>query len=159
MSRDSRSWRSAWRRTPEPLLPQALPESRHHPHPALRSALCSQGSLPPPCRVVCMLRLAIQPLLPALAPCAVYCEPLASSTTPNLGLGDYLGGAWPAAVPLDAEQSRPGRQVSFPICSLGFHGPQQAGTGLRAGFSVGWLCFRGDARPCLEAFLVVTTTG
>lgn len=60
--------------------------------------------------------------------------------------------------PLDAEQSGPGHQVSFPTCSLGFQTWHKA-AGLRAAFSVGWLCSPGDNRPCLGTFLVVITGG
>lgn len=96
-----------------PLSPspaQACPMSLHHcPHPALQSALCSQGSLPAPRCAACMLRPALQ-LLPALAClCGVYCEPRASSRHPPSRVwGAHTVGPGQQLSPgCGAEQARP----------------------------------------------------
>ena len=159
MSRDSRSWRSTWRRTPEPLRPPARPS------PSLRvvlspwSALCSRdrGASSPASWCVCCGWTPWAPFCPGRVSVVCAVNPLCPVNPTPLDLDGQLGEAWPAAAPQTLEQREqawpPGELPALPQV------PQPQGRRalvLKAGLSVGQPCPPGDIRCCLEMFLVVS---
>lgn len=154
MSRDSGSWRSAWRQTPEP--PTAA--SPGPPPIPVVSSSHPVVSFVPPGRVVPPPLLWLDAPGSRLPWCVhVLCalNSLCPASTPNPG---QLG-AWPAAAPPGhrVARSKPGHQVSFSTCFAG-RGDGQA---LLLEQISQWVTLLppGDIRPCLETVLVVNNWG